>query len=232
MANRDQETPLAPEAHRIAMNVSDNTNNNDNNNNRFSPPIKDEKRNRSRCLKCCGCTTIVLTVLGVTILILALTVFKAKDPKVNLNYVRIKGLETVTAINLVPNTNLTIEVELSIKNPNAVAFKFKNVTTGIYYDNVLIGEAYNPKGTAKANKTFRVKVTVDVLLQSFLRIPRFLGDLAAREVPVTTRSNIRGKVEIIEIIKKTVGVKLNCALTVTLADQNYKDLDCKRSVSI
>lgn len=222
MANHDQETPLAPEAHRIAVNIDDN---------RVSPPTKDSttKRNRSRCLKCCGCTTVVI---GVTILILMLTVFKVKGPKVNVNYVTIKGLEGVNAFNFVPNTNLTIEIELSIKNPNAAAFKFKNVTTAIYYENVLIGEAYNPKGTAKANKTFRVKITIDVMLQKFLRIPRFLRDLTAGELPVSTRSNIRGKVEIIEIIKKTVRVKLNCSLTVTLTGQNYKDLDCKRSVSI
>lgn len=225
MANHDQETPLAPEAHRIAVNVNDE-------NNRVSPPSKDSTKRRSRCLKCCGCTTVVLGVIGITILILVLTVFKVKDPKVNLNYVTIKGLETATAFNLVPSANLTIEIELSIKNPNAAAFKFKNVTTGIYYDNVFIAEAYNPNGKAKANKTFRVKVTVDVMLQTLLRIPRFLGDLAARELPVSTRSNIRGKVEIIKIIKKKVGVKVNCSLTVNLAGQDYKDLDCKRSVSL
>lgn len=225
MANHDQETPLAPEAHRIAMNV-------DENNNRASPPTKDSTKKRRRCLKCCGCATAGLGILGVTILILMLTVFKVKDPKVKVDNVTIKGLESATAFNLVPNTNLTIEIELSIKNPNAAAFKFKNVTTDIYYDNVLIGEAYNPKGTAKANKTFRVKITMDVMLQTFLRIPRFLGDLAARELPVSTRSNIKGKVEIIKIIDKKVGVKLNCSMTVNLAGQDYKDLDCKRSVSL
>ncbi|KAL8101865.1 uncharacterized protein LOC141686551 [Apium graveolens] len=227
MPNHDQETPLAPEAHRIAVNVDDNDNNN-----RASPQTKDSTKRQRRCLKCCGCATAVLGVLGVTILILMLTVFKVKDPKVKLNYVTIKGLETTTALNLVPNANLTIEIELAIKNPNAAAYKFKNVTTDIYYDNVLIGEAYNPNGKAKANKTFRVKVTIDVMLQTLLRIPRFLGDLAARELPLSTRSNIRGKVEIIEIIKKTVGVKVNCSLTVNLAGQDYKDLDCKRSVSL
>ncbi|KAK1372332.1 hypothetical protein POM88_028525 [Heracleum sosnowskyi] len=165
MAIHDQEIPLAPEAHQIAVNVDDN-------NSRVSLPTKDSTKKRRRCLKCCGCTIVILGVLGVTILILVLTVFKVKGPKVKLNYVTIKGLDSATSFNLVPNTDLTIEIELSIKNPNAAAFKFKNVTTGIYYDNVLIGEAYNPNGKAKSNKTFRVKVTIDVMLQTLLRIPR------------------------------------------------------------
>ncbi|KAK1372329.1 hypothetical protein POM88_028522 [Heracleum sosnowskyi] len=54
----------------------------------------------------------------------------------------------------------------------------------------------------------------------------------ARELPVNTRSNIRGKVEIIKIIKKKAGVKVNCSLTVNLSGQDYKDLDWKRSVSL
>lgn len=165
-------------------------------------------------------------------LILMLTVLKVKDPTMNLNYVTLKGLESANLFNLLPTTNLTIEADMSIKNPNAAAFKFNNAVTGIYYENVLIGEAKTPKGTAKANKTFRLTITIDVMLQTFLRVPRFLGDLTAGEMPVNTRSSIKGKVEVLNIVKKTVGVKLDCSLTVVLASQNFKDLNCKRSVSI
>ena len=213
MANFE-EKPLAPEAHRITMHHDD------------------RKHYRSSCIKCCGCTMVIFGIVGITMLVLMLTVFKAKDPKMNLNYVTIKGLETANLFSLLPSTNLTVEADISIKNPNAAAFKFKNAVTGIYYENVLIAEAKTPKGTAKANRTFRLTITVDVMLQTLLRVPRFLGDLTAGEMPVSTRSSIRGKVEIIKIIKKNVGVKMDCSLTVILASENYKDLNCKRSVSI
>lgn len=216
MANYEQERPLAPEAHRITINHDDD----------------DKKHYRNSCLKCCGCAMVVFGIIGITMLILMLTVFKVKDPTVNLNYVTLKGLESANIFNLLPTTNVTIEADMSIKNPNAAAFEFKNAVTGIYYENVLIGEAKTPKGTAKANKTFRLTITIDVMLQTFLRVPRFLGDLTAGEMPVSTRSSIRGKVEVLNIIKKKVGVKLDCSLTVLLASQNFKDLNCKRSVSI
>lgn len=215
MTNYEQEKPLAPEAHRITIRHENDT-----------------KHYRSSCLKCCGCALVVFGIVGITMLVLMLTVLKVKDPTMNLNYVTLKGLESANLFNLLPTTNLTIEADMSIKNPNAAAFKFKNAVTGIYYENVLIGEAKTPKGTAKANKTFRLKITIDVMLQTFLRVPRFLGDLTAGEMPVNTRSSIKGKVEVLNIIKKTVGVKLDCSLTVLLASQNFKDLNCKRSVSL
>ncbi|KAK1367552.1 hypothetical protein POM88_033644 [Heracleum sosnowskyi] len=167
MANYEQERPLAPEGHRISIHRDDN----------------DKKHYGHSCLKCCGCALVVFGIVGMTMLILMLTVFKVKDPTMKLNYVTLKGLESANLFNLLPSTNITIEADMSIKNPNAAAFKFKNAVT-------------------------------------------------AGEMPVSTRSSIQGKVEVLNIIKKTVGVKLDCSLTVVLASQNFKDLNCKRSVSI
>lgn len=225
MVENEQEHPLAPEAHRIAIH----------DNNASSLPSAEEskkKRNRKRCLQCCGCTTVVLAILGVIILVLMLTVFKVKDPKVNLNYVTIRGLESVNPLNLVPNTNLTLIADVSVKNPNAAAFKFKNATTSIYYEDVLIGEARNPQGNAKAQKTFRMKITMDFLLEKIVRVPRLLADLTAGTMPVSTQTNIKGRVEIINIIKKTVGVKLDCTLTVILANETVVDQKCKRYLAL
>ena len=54
-------------------------------------------------------------------------------------------------------------------------------------------------------------------------------DLTAGSLAVA-KTSIRGRVEIIEIVKKTVGVKLNCTSTVVIADQTVRDQKCTKSV--
>lgn len=223
MVEKEQENPLAPESHRISIA----------NESVMPQPTEEEiekKRVRRRFVQCCGCTSAVLVILGVILLVLFLTVFKVKDPKINLKNVTIMGLQGVDPTNLVPNTNLTIIADVSVKNPNIASFKYKNATTEIYYENVLIGEAHIPQGNAKAKKTIEMKVTTNFLLDKISSVPRLAGDLTTGTLTLITKTSIRGRVEIIEIVKKTVGVKMDCSSTFNIANQSVQDQKCTKSV--
>lgn len=224
MTDKEQVKPLAPEAHRIAIN-----------NTTTAPPIESYKKPGNRkCLNCCACTTAVFVILGVVTLVLMLTVFKVKDPELKLNYVTIKGLEGINPLNPLSTVNLTIIADLSIKNPNVASFKFKNATTSVYYEDVLIGEVRTPQGIAKARRTFQMKATIDFMLEieDIVRVPRFLGDLMTGSLPVSSQTSIRGKVEMIKIIKKTVGVRMDCTLKYIVAKEEIQDQKCKKYVSL
>ncbi|KAK1356446.1 Immunoglobulin-like fold containing protein [Heracleum sosnowskyi] len=221
---KEQERPLASHSHPITIP----------NDTSMLPSTDDveKTRLRRRCVKCCGCTSAVIVIAAIILLVLFSTVFKAKDPKINLNYVTIRGLQGVNPLNLVPNTNLTIIADVSVKNPNIASFKFKNATTDIYYENVLIGEAHIPEGNAKAKKTFEMKINLDFMLQKIVGVPRLVGDLTTGSLLLTTTTSIRGRVEIIDIIRKTVGVKMDCSSTVIIADQTVQNHKCTKYVKV
>lgn len=165
-------------------------------------------------------------------MILFLTVLKVKKPKIKLKNFTIKGLDDVNPLNLVPTTNLTLIADLSVKNPNIASFKFKNGTTEIYYKNVQVVDAQIPPGNAKARKTIRINVTMDFMLEKILSVPGLVGDLTVGSMPLKTKTGIKGKVDIIGIIKKTVAVKLNCSLIFIIANQTIRDQKCDSSFDL
>ncbi|KAG0486711.1 hypothetical protein HPP92_008806 [Vanilla planifolia] len=82
-------------------------------------------------LCCCGCCGATVLLLGVTILVLALTVFKVKDPEVmnNLHLDRLFVPGIGTPENPI-SVDATLTADISIKNPNVASFRFRNSTTG------------------------------------------------------------------------------------------------------
>lgn len=226
-SSRDQVRPLAPSSHRIHVENEEGVN--------YTSASSTElakKQRRRRCVKCCGCCGVTTIIIGIVILILALTVFKVKDPTIRINSIRFEGLSALTSSsNLQTNMNITVSADLSIKNPNAVSFKFKAATATLIYSDRVIAEASLPRGSARARRTFRMNVNIEVMVEKLVGIPRLTSDLIARELPVSMITNINGKVNL-GVIKKSVGIRMNCDLVVDLQRQEVKDLDCDRKVSL
>lgn len=191
-----------------------------------------KKRNRKRCIKCCGCCGVTTVIVGIVILILALTVFKVKDPTITMNSITFQGLSALTSSsNLQTNMNISVSAVISIKNPNAVSVKFKAATADLSYGGRFIATADLPRGSARARRTFKMNVYVTVMVQRLVGIPRLTSDLIAGELPVSMTTNIKGKVNL-GLFKKSVGVRMNCNMVVDLTSQAVKDLDCERKVSL
>ncbi|KAL2517210.1 Late [Abeliophyllum distichum] len=218
---REQVKPLAPAAHRIKIDEDED--------------ISMEFRNyhHRKCLTCCGCTTAIFLIPVMIILVLVFTVFRVKDPVIKMNNVKIQGLDVITRTNnLHLGVNLTVEADVSVKNPNVASFKFSNTTTSLYYDGYVIGEARIPAGQAKARRTLDMNVSIDVMMDKLLVVPRLKSDLASGALPISSYTKISGKVKIIHIIRKHVVVKLNCTMTVNISSQAIQDQNCKRRISL
>lgn len=177
---------------------------------------------RRRCMLCCCGTTVV--IVGVVILVLALTVFKVKDPRLTMNAV------WLTAISAGPSggpgsgiarapvaANATLTADVSIKNPNAAAFKFSQTETDVYYKGQTVSVAYAPAGRVGADRTLRMNVTVDLLADRVARAMNGTGLVFGQEYDLDTYTEINGRVSVLGIIKKDVEIKLNCSVVVALA---------------
>ncbi|CAN4077396.1 unnamed protein product [Withania somnifera] len=182
-SSRDQVRPLAPSSHRIHVENEE-------------EGLK-KKRRKRRCIKCCGCCGVTTIIIGIIILILALTVFKVKEPTIRMESIKFEGLSALTSSsNLQTNLNITRFADISIKNPNAVSFKFKATTLG--------------------SKDVRMNTKVIILVEKLVGIPRLTSDLIVN----------------LGVIKKSVGIRMNCDLVVDLQRQDVKDMDCERKVSL
>ncbi|KAG6471243.1 uncharacterized protein LOC122031660 [Zingiber officinale] len=96
---------------------------------------------RLRCaFWCCGCLGAAVTVLGITVLALALTLFKVvKDPELTINSLSLAGSRFAVANGAVDDGvlsiflfNFTFEADVSIKNPDVASFRFRSSATTFF----------------------------------------------------------------------------------------------------
>jgi len=204
-------------------------------------------RKRRRCLLCCGgCCVTTTVVVGIIILVLALTVFKVKDPRITMNNVWLTAISSGsgTGVTSPVATNATITADVSIKNPNAVAFRFSRSETDVYYKGQTISVAYVPAGKVGADRTLRTNVTVDLLADRLASAMNTTGLIFGQEYDITTHTEMNGRVSIFGIIKKHIGIKLNCTIVIevggaaaaiqtgTPSTVQSKSVDCVADVSM
>ncbi|KAK4266918.1 hypothetical protein QN277_023776 [Acacia crassicarpa] len=194
-----------------------------------------DKQARRRRIKWCGCISLsLLLIIIVIIIILIFTVFKVKDPKITMNQVKVTNLDL--KLDAVPRiqvrVNMTLAVAMTIKNPNAVTFRFDNTTTTMDYHGTTVAEAYGPPGEAKARRTFPMNITVDFMADRLLSSSELYSDITGGEMNMTSFSIVPGRVNIWNIVKKHVVINLNCSLTIDVRGESVKEMICKRKVKL
>ncbi|KAL3499290.1 hypothetical protein ACH5RR_038383 [Cinchona calisaya] len=224
MPNRDrnQVEPLAPEvtSHRIDIDKDEHL------------PKELKPHRHRKYVMCCGCITALILIVVVVVCVLIFTVFGARSPKLRLNSLKIEGFDRVNWTDIRPNTNLTILADVSVKNPNIASFKFKNASTTLYYDGNVIGEAKMPGANAKAGRTLRLNVTMDVMLAKVLNVSRLKADYLAGILPMSSYTRMSGRVKILSLVKMGVVLKTNCSMIVNATSYNIQYQDCKRKVTL
>ncbi|CAK9156563.1 unnamed protein product [Ilex paraguariensis] len=209
MAEKEQVKALAPTRNRIYVDDDE----------AISMELKDYHRDQ-KCINCCGCFAAILLILAVTILVLIFTVFYIKDPKMKINSMKIEGLDRVNMTNLRSDENLTVLAEVSVKNPNSL-LRRSNHRCG-----------YDSPGLARARRTIRINVTLEVIVENILEaVPKIGIALSSGALPVRSYTSISGRVQILEIFKKNVVMKMNCTMIVNLISQEVQDQNCKRRIS-
>ncbi|XP_040940176.1 uncharacterized protein [Gossypium hirsutum] len=132
---------------------------------------------KRRYIQCCGCIAALFLILAVVVLVLSFTVFRIGDPLIRLNSLTIQSLDISTNGSLKTRVNLTLLVDVSVKNPNAATFKFDNCSTTIYYGGRVVGEGVHFQEKIKPRRTLRRNVTVAIDPVKFVEVPGFITDL-------------------------------------------------------
>lgn len=225
MAEREQVRPLAPaSAERPGSSDDDET----------AMQVINKEFRRRRCIKCCGGIVAFLLIDAIVVVILIFTVFKIRDPFIKLNGVEVNRLDLVNGTTTTPRpgSNVTLTADVSVKNPNYSSFKYRNTTTTLFYHGTVIGEARSPPGKAKARRTMRMNITVDVITDRLIAHPMLMTEMASGLITMSSYTRVGGRVKMIKLISRHVTVKMNCSISLNITTRSIQDQKCKRKVNL
>ncbi|KAI4338693.1 hypothetical protein MLD38_023719 [Melastoma candidum] len=172
---------------------------------------------RSCCLRCCGCVTALLLILAVTTLVLFFTVLRIKDPVLTAEHVTFHQLLRSTSLGA---SNFTVEITVSMRNPNAAAFRYENMTTRLYYGGEIVGEGgVVPPGKTGPRGRKQLNVTVEVEGGKVAGAERFVGDWRNGNLSFHTEMRVPGRVKLTDAIKKKLVARLDSDLTYVVDTQ-------------
>lgn len=123
--------------------------------------------------------------------------------------------------------NVSLDIDLSIKNPNKVGFKFQNTSALVYYKGVLVGEAPIPAGKISADETIGMNITLTILADRFLSNSGVFSDVLSGTLPLNTFARVSGKVSILKFIKVKVVSETSCDVTLNVLKRSVDNSQCK-----
>ncbi|KAL0375498.1 UNVERIFIED_CONTAM: hypothetical protein Sradi_3465500 [Sesamum radiatum] len=175
---------------------------------------------RRRCI--CLWVTAVILGLGLLLLILGLTVFKAKRPLTTVNSVALDDLDfSVDITRLRVLLNVTLEVGISLTNPNRVGFKY---SPWLQVQRNDVGEVPVPAGKIGARDTRSLNLTLTLMADRLLSNSALYSDVISGTLPFQTYIRIAGKVRILFSIH--VVTYTTCDLEINVANRTLSDQKC------
>ncbi|KFK34673.1 hypothetical protein AALP_AA5G176600 [Arabis alpina] len=193
---------------------------------------KRRKRNRKRKICICFTLLIILTIF-IILLILSLTIFKPKRPVTTIDSVTVERFQaSVNALAFRVVLNLTLHVDLSLKNPNRVGFSYDSSSALLNYRGQLIGEAPLPANHIAPQKTEMMNLTLTLMADRLLSESELLSDVMSGVIPLNTFVKVSGKVSILKLFKIKVQSSSSCDLTISVSNRNVTRQSCKYSTKL
>ncbi|KAG2677150.1 hypothetical protein I3760_12G085700 [Carya illinoinensis] len=189
--------------------------------------LESEKFKNMQNRKCYAYIIAGVVFQTIIILVFALTVMRIKTPSVRLRSVTVQNL-TYNASNSPAFFTLTLNAEIAVKNKNFGHFRFEKSTANVTFANAVVGDGDIIKGRAKARKTKRMNVAIDVSSNGVvIDGAKLNNELNSGNLTLTCLSRLRGKVTLMKMMKKRKTADMNCTMTVDLKSQAVHVLDCE-----
>ncbi|XP_027336142.1 uncharacterized protein LOC113850032 [Abrus precatorius] len=178
--------------------------------------------------KVCLAVTSAVIAIVLLVVILALTVFKAKNPVTTVNSVTLEDFHmSLDIAKLRVDLNVTLDVDVSVKNPNKVGFKYSDSTAHLNYRGQLIGEVPIPSGEISSGETKGFNLTLTIMADRLLSNSQLYSDFTSGSLPLNTFVRISGKVSILGFIKVHVVSSTSCDFSVNLSNRTIGNQECQ-----
>lgn len=167
----------------------------------------------------------MILVVGIVILVLGLTVFKAKRPVTSVNSVSLRDFDlSLDVLALRVRLNVSLDVNVAVKNPNKVGFQFTNSSALLKYRGQVVGEVPIPAGKIGAQQTLSMNITLALMADRLLSNSNLYSDVASGTVPLSTFTRISGHVRI--LFKIHVVSYTTCDLYVDVINRRIANQTC------
>ncbi|KAE8734118.1 Endomembrane protein 70 protein family [Hibiscus syriacus] len=187
------------------------------------------RAHKSRCLTVASMLLGVLLLISIVVLILAFTVFKAKQPKTKLVSAALDGVSPRISFPVVNiQLNVTLDLQLLVENPNHASFKHGQGKSVLSYRGDQFGEADIPPGNipARGSATFSSRLVLQ-LDEMASNIRALIDDVLDGELVVDTRTRIPGRVTFLKVFKKHAVVTSECQFTIEVLALKLQSQKCK-----
>ncbi|KAK9145263.1 hypothetical protein Sjap_005166 [Stephania japonica] len=101
-----------------------------------------------------------------------------------------------------PSANITIDVHVSVKNPNFVSFRYDNGTTTLFYHETKVGEGKTPAGVVNARRTRRMNLSLKMVTARMLEEKALGSEIRSGAMIMSSYTNLNGRVKILGAFKK------------------------------
>jgi hypothetical protein len=173
------------------------------NSNSFTKPNSMNTRGIKICL---FASFVFLIVIVAVILALVFTIFKPKNPVVNVYPLGLKDLQFFQ-----PNvTSVPLAMLITILNPNYGDFKTKNTTGYLNYEKTVLAKVPIGPTNFHARRTTNVSATVGLNSGNLLSDQSFFSDVEDGSFNFTAKATFYGKMHLINVFKVKAIVNISC----------------------
>lgn len=169
----------------------------------------DEQMKKKKRMKCFAYIAIFAVFQIVVILIFSLTVMRVKTPKVRLG-------DIVVAND--PTGNLRFNARVLVKNNNFGRYKFDSTVGTVSSGSNNVGQFVIDDARVRARSTKKIAVIADLTSSS---------NTSSGSLDLIIEAKLRGKVELMKVIKRKKTADMYCTMTVNLSTNAVQILRCK-----
>ncbi|XP_047973628.1 late embryogenesis abundant protein At1g64065-like [Salvia hispanica] len=179
---------------------------------RYSSQSEAEMKKKKR-MKCIAYIAIFAVFQVAVILIFSLTVMRVRTPKVRLENIVITSSPT--------SSDLRLSARITVKNTNFGRYKYESTLASIRSGNGggPVAEFAIEEARARARSTKKVNFVADLGSSG-------TGN-ASGTMDFVVEARMRGKVELMRVIKRKKTAEMACNFTVVLANNGVQNLTCK-----
>ncbi|PKA50538.1 hypothetical protein AXF42_Ash013753 [Apostasia shenzhenica] len=199
-----------------------------------SPANIKRRRRRRRLLGCLLLLLLLLLLLAAAVLVLALTLFRARDPRIQLVSATITGVAprlTLPALRL--SLNVTLDLDILVYNPNRASFSHGNGTTLLLYRGEHVGDADVLPGRIPARGMAHVAVALTVDGGRLAAEGGSLvADALAGEIGFDSQTRIPGRVKFLGFIRHHAVAESYCHFGIGFPDLRVRRQECKQRTKL
>jgi hypothetical protein len=187
--------------------------------------MKEEKSGKGWIV--CLVTFGILVTIAVVVTI-AFTLFKPNDFVTEVDSIDVRNMDiSYNVYSMSFNLNVTLDVDVSVKNPNMFGLKYYDGFAQLNYRGQQIGEAPIPSGEISSKETMGANVTLTIMADRVLSNPQTISDVNSGSIPLNTFMKISGEVNILGLIKFHRNSTASCDFVINTSNKTVDKHVCQ-----